>query len=418
MRRALAFLVRNWPLKVGAIVLASVLYGGLVLGQNARVWPVQVPIQVLDQPTGTYDLTGAQYVTSIRLYASPDVASQLSSSDFTATIDLAHVAAQPGGAPIVVTVAVVAHDPRVTILDYRPRQISIRLDPIITRSVPVQVDRGTVPTGLTIGQPTVDVSSVSVRGGSTLVDRVARAMARVRIDPSGINVDGEVDLVAVDSRGDPVAPVQLSPASAHVRIQVARTVATRTLPVIPTLTGSPASGYQIRSATVQPAVVTVSGDAQAIGALQSIATAPLSVSGRTSDLNASIALAPPAGVAVMGPSTVRVSIDIAVQSGSQDFQVGLVLSGTAPERTYSLASPSVTVTLGGSVPALQAIDAASLTATLDVSGLGPGSHLVTVVFRVPGGTSLTAIDPARVTVVVASGPTPTATAAPSPSSGP
>lgn len=414
MRRALAFLVRNWPLKVGAIVLASVLYGGLVLGQNARVWPVQVPIQVLQQPTGTYDLTGAQYVTSIRLYASPDVASQLSSSDFTATIDLADVAAQPGGAPIVVPVEVVAHDPRVTVLDYRPRQVSIRLDPITTRSVPVQVDRGDVPAGLTIGQPTVDVSSVSVRGGSTLVDRVARAVARVRIDPSGINVDGEVDLVAVDSRGDPVAPVQLSPASAHVRIDVARTVATRTLPVIPTVTGSPASGYQILAATVQPAVVTVSGDAQIIGSLQSIATAPVSISGRTSDLNAATALAPPAGVVVSGLSTVRVSIDVAVRSGSQDFQVGLVLIGAAPERTYSLASSSVTVTLGGPLPTLQAIDAASLTATLDVSGLGPGSHLVTVVFRPPSGTSLTAIDLARVTVVVATGPTPTPTAATSP----
>ncbi|HEX5467263.1 MAG TPA: CdaR family protein [Candidatus Limnocylindrales bacterium] len=413
MRRVLGFVVRNWPLKLGAIVLASVLYGGLVLGQNARVWPVQVPIQVLDQPSGTFDLTGAQYVTAIRLYASPDVASQLTSSDFTATIDLANVVAQPGGSPAVVPVDVKAHDPRVTILDFKPRQISIRLDPIVSKPVPVAVDRGEIPTGLTIGQPDVDVSQVTVRGGSTLVDRVARAEARVRIDPSGINVDGEVDLVAVDQRGDLVSPVDLSPASAHVRIAVDRATATRSLPVVATVSGNPAPGYAIRSVTVQPAVVAVSGSAQAIGDLQSLVTAPISVTGRTSDLKATVALAPPDGVTIQGAGTVSVTIDVAALSGTQTFQVGLVLSGAAAERTYSLATQDVTVTLSGPLPALLDVVGSRITASLDVAGLGLGSHSVAVAVSAPAGTTLASLTPTRVTVVVGAQATPSPSPSPS-----
>ena len=54
MSRLLGFLVHNWPLKVGAIVLATVAYSGLVLSQNARTWPGPVPIQVINQPTSAF----------------------------------------------------------------------------------------------------------------------------------------------------------------------------------------------------------------------------------------------------------------------------------------------------------------------------------------------------------------------------
>jgi YbbR domain-containing protein len=416
VRRLFDLLIRNWPLKLGAIVLASVLYAGLVLGQNARVWPVQVPIQILNQPAATFDLTGAQYVTSIRLYAAPDVASQLTSSDFTATVDLADVTAKVGATPVIVPVEVVAHDPRVTVLDYSPRQISIRLDPIITRQVPVQVDRGTIPSGLTIGAPTLDVSTVTVRGGSTLVKKVADAVARVRIDPSGINVDGEVDLVAVDARGDQVSPVDLTPSSVHVRIQVSRVSATRSLPVTPTVTGSPATGYQVDSVTVQPTVVTVSGDPSAIGSLDAIATAPISVNGKTSDVSASVDLAPPTGVSIVGSSSASVTIGISAQTGSQTFQVGLSLSGAAADRSYGLSASSITVTLGGSLSTLGAIDGATLVATVNVTGLAPGNHVVPVVFTLPTGTRLDAITPSSVTVTVgvpaSPSPSPSPTTAP------
>ena len=44
MRRFFSFLVGNWPLKLGAIALATVLYGGVVISENVRTWGGQVPI--------------------------------------------------------------------------------------------------------------------------------------------------------------------------------------------------------------------------------------------------------------------------------------------------------------------------------------------------------------------------------------
>ena len=52
MRRLLAIVVHNWPLKVAAVGLAMLLYVGLVFAQNSREWRGQVPIEIRNLPHG------------------------------------------------------------------------------------------------------------------------------------------------------------------------------------------------------------------------------------------------------------------------------------------------------------------------------------------------------------------------------
>ncbi len=61
VRRLLDFVLRNWPLKLAAIGLATVLYAGVTLSGNERTWPGAVPIEVLDPPPGAavLDLPGS-----------------------------------------------------------------------------------------------------------------------------------------------------------------------------------------------------------------------------------------------------------------------------------------------------------------------------------------------------------------------
>ena len=55
-------------------------------------------------------------------------------------------------------------------------------------------------------------------------------MARVAVDASGINIDQDVDLEAVDETGAVVPGVEVLPERAHVSIEVARQLAYATLP--------------------------------------------------------------------------------------------------------------------------------------------------------------------------------------------
>jgi len=416
--RLTGLITHNWPLKVAAIALATVLYAGLALSQNARVWPGRVPIEAVNQPTGAFLLENLGDVTSIRYYAPADVASRISSSDFQAVVDLATVTPVQGGAPVSVPVEVIALDPRIKVLDYTPDRVAVRLDPVITRTVPITVDRGTIPVGLEIGDPVLSAQTAAVRGASSLVERVETVSARVAIDPTGINVDGEVDLVALDARGDAVAPVDIEPDRVHVTIIVGRESASRSLPVAPDLSGAPAAGWSVRSVTVEPPVVTIRGPLEAVAAMTSIPTVPISLAGRTTDLTATVDLVAPAGVEVIDGAQVRVTVVIAADRGSRSFGVGLRPTGAVEGRTYALSVPDVLVTLGGTSAALDAVDPTKLSASVAVGGLEPGSHAVKVVFKAPDGTSLVAISPATVTVVVAApssatpSPSPTPTPAP------
>lgn len=409
MSRAVAFLARNWPLKLGAVGLATVLYAGLVVSQNAQTWSGQVPIQPLGQPSGVFLLDNPGAVTFIRLYAPPDVASQLSNQDFSATIDLSGIQPSATSAPTTVPVQLTALDDRIQILDFRPREVPVRLDPIVSKDVPVTVDHGVIPAGLQLGDQSITPATVTVRGGSTLVAQVTHAVASVIVDPSGINVDSDVDIKPEDDRGDAVEPVNVTPDHVHVHIDVTPAASSRSVPVTPVLSGTPPAGYQVASVQVTPAIVTVTGDPTALTALTAIPTAAIDVSKATSQLTTTVAFAAPTSVTVIGAAQAQVTVTIVAQRGSQTFTVGVTLVGAHPDRSYQVASSSVLVTLGGNLPTLAAIDGSTLRATLDVTDLGPGTQAVDVVFSLPSGTTLLAIAPNAVAVTVTVIPTPSPT---------
>lgn len=418
MRRLAAFLLGNWPLKVAALGLAVVLYGGVVLSENTRSWPGQVPIEVLDPPAGgsLLDLPGS--VSAIKYRAPIDVASQLTNGSFRAAIDLSRVEPGTGGASVEVPVVLVAVDARVQIVDYSPKAVNVRVDRVVSRRLPVTVDRGTVPEGLTLSPSQVDPASVNVRGASSRVASVTAVVARVAIDDSGLNVDREVDVEALDQTGNPVAGVEIDPLRVRVAIAVARELANATLPVVPTFTGTPAAETQVTAVTVDPLTVTVSGPAPAVGRLGSLPTSAIDIGGRDASFTAEATLAVPEGITVIGPSTVTVTVTIVRVEASRTFEVGIVLQGARPDRTYDLSAPSVLATLSGPAALLDGVDVSGLRARVPVGGASPGRHLVEVALTPPDGLTLVSLAPTEINVRVAvatPAPPPTPTPAPIPS---
>jgi YbbR domain-containing protein len=399
VRRLLTIVVHNWPLKLAAIGLAVLLYVVLFLGQNSRDFRGPVEIMVRNQPADAVMLSGVQYVTSIRYAAPADVAGQVTADVFSAWVNLDGVTPDATN-PTTVSVNALSSDPQVTILDWSPRRITVTLDPLATKTVPVQVDKGTVPTGLQVRPPVLDTTEVTVSGTQSAVSQVVAAVAQVRIDPSGVSLDVEVDLTPVDIRGQPVNDVRLTPSSVRVKIIVGSQLQDRSLPVNPVVTGTPGTGFELTSVEVAPVVVTIEGDAETIAALTKIDTQPVSVSGASSDVAQTVGLVLPAGVAVLGDPTAHVTAHIAAQTGTRTFSVGPVLSGAHDDRTYTLSTDQVNLTIGGSAAVLAGIQGDSLVVTADVNALAPGVHVVPLKTTLPAGVTLVAISPPTVTVTV------------------
>jgi YbbR domain-containing protein len=406
VRHAVAFVFHNWPLKLAAILLASLLYAGLIVSASAETFRGLIPIQLLNQPQDTFVLGNLDDVTSVRYLAIGADHPQITSSSFTVTVDLAGVVAVPGAPSVSLPVDVRSVDPAIQVIDFSPSRVAIRLDPLVTREVPVTVDLGTVPPGLDVRDPVVSEDPVTVSGPDSAVRSVAAALARVRLDPSGIDVNETVGLLPVDARGEVVGGADVQPSTVRVTIQIGSQLSTKTLPVSPVVTGTPSSSGEIASVEVQPVLVTVEGEADALAGLVSIDTRPVAISGATTDVETTVGLDLPDGVAALGVDQARVTITIRPRTGTRTFEAGVEVVNGGPDLAYRPVIDRVLMTVGGTLEALDAVDPTRIAARLDVAGLGPGTASVPVTVRLPARVTLVAASPLEVTVIVSRVATP------------
>jgi YbbR domain-containing protein len=326
----------------------------------------------------------------------------------------------PKAGTVSVPVTVKAADSRISILAVEPAFVNIQLDALKSITVPVDVERGAVPDGLQVGDTTYTPQQVTVTGPSSIVDKVSKARADVIIQPSGIDVDQDIVLTPVDDLGNALSPVDVAPRTVHVKIPVFSDRQTRTVPLIPVLSGSPAAGFEIASLAVTPKVVTVEGDADQLANLDQISTLPVSVAGTSETVTLSTGLDLPTGVVALGDSTVQVVVTLRPVTGTRTFDAGLRLVGARSDLTYDVSVDHVLVTIGGSVADLDRLQGANLVLDLAVGGLTAGTSDVAVTADLTTGLTLVAVSPATVQVTVTAPPTPSPSVSgvlPSPSGG-
>jgi YbbR domain-containing protein len=404
MTRVLGRVIHNWPLKLGAVALATLLYAGLVISTNAKVFPVSIPIEAIGVTSDVTILSDLGAVREVRYLAPEDLGLRLDSSNFRATVDLGDV--DPTVRRISLDVEVEAIDPRVTVLDFQPRRIVVELDVVVSRVVPVRALIGPVPSGLDVGDPIVEDEEVTVTGAASLVERIAEVQARISVDASGIDVNRLVDLLPVDLAGEVVSPVDVDPVSTRVRLPVFSDRQTRTLPIRPVVAGSPAAGFEVASVTVDPLVVAVEGDIDDLAVLEVADTSPVTITGATSDVTSTVTLELPDGVQALGTATVTVTVTLRPVTASRSFEAGLILVGARADREYELSTDRVLVTIGGSIADLDRLSGSALSLTLDVTGLDAGSHEVSVSANLQTGLTLIGVSPDSIVVTISLPPLP------------
>lgn len=399
MTRILALLVHNWPLKLAAVGLATLLYGGLVVSQSTRtLTDIVIPVDVIGQPADSFLLTSIDPVTEIRYFAPSETRPLL--SDFEASIDLRGI--QPGSGPQRVPVRVSSVDDRIQIVGVQPDIVTVNLDIVGRKTVPVVVDHEPAPNGLELGDEVADPDTVDVFGPASVIERVVAARASVIIQESGIDVDQDIELVAIDELGEAVPQVNLEPRSSHISIPVFSDRETRTLPVHAVVTGDPAAGFEIATITVDPLVVLVEGDADQLAELVRVDTAQIPMSGVSSDRTFNVEVDLPTGVLVVGESRVSVAITLRPVTATRTFDAGYRLIGAGAGLSYNVDVDRILVTIGGSVADLDRLSGTALVVDLDVAGLEPGTETVTGSLALPAGTTVVSMSPSTVTMTITS----------------
>lgn len=416
----MSWLVRNWHLKLGAVALATVLYTGLVYSGSFTEDEFRgIPIEAINQPNAAYPLTQQLGTVDVRYRLSSDTDDRVTVESFAVTVDLSEYDMELAPEPQALPISVRSLAGGVEVLDYQPKTVVVAIDRLGNKEVPVMVERGEVPEGLSIGAPEVSERTVIATGPESQLGRVERAVARVQVFESGIDVSQQVNLVPVDVDGARVEAVELDPATVTVQIDVRAVETSKTVRVVPSLTGSVADGFELLAVTVDPPVVTLLGSTETLSPIEEVATLPLSIVGMTASDSFEAELSVPSGTRLAsGSGTPVVSVRVEPSVATRTFSLGVLCQG-APEGTACLPQQGqLSVTVRGSASLLADLDAGSLTPVLEVSGLGPGEHQVPPSVALPQGVELVSVSPSPVTVILQAPATPAPTPAPTPTPSP
>lgn len=404
LRAAVLSLRDNWSIAVLAVALAVTLWI-FVTDKNdpertARVSSL-IPVECVNVPLGKADAPPCSETktVTVRVRAPESVLEQLTAEDFLATADLSEMTTNQATVPVFVD----SIEPRAEIIEISPAQITVRLEDVTSRSVPVQTRLvGVPPRGYEPGEMTLEPEEAVVTGPESLVARVVAVEADINLTNLRSGFEQTLLLQARDEAGANIQGVNVEPESVNVQGEITQLEISTTVVVRPDVQGNPADGFSVNAIQVDPPFVVVRGPAeviQSIDLINGVSTAAVSIADASADVVRPVVLQLPEGAAVEQPR-VTVRVLIAPTVGSLTYSVPLATVNRADGLAAELSNNVVLVTLRGTLPDLAAIDSTDIQATVDVGGLSAGTHLLPIDIEPPPGATVASLIPIETTVTL------------------
>ncbi|HUM69310.1 MAG TPA: CdaR family protein, partial [Chloroflexota bacterium] len=215
---------------------------------------LQLPVEFIGVPENVriIEPSNLNNVAVVAVFQGPtSVVDTLTAADFSATVDLSQT---PYGQGQLAPVEVRTGASQITLDPPAPDQISVHLEPLVSKEVPVALDlRGSVPRGYTASEALLEPAFITVRGIESDVSRLA--LARVTVFLS--NEDTQTKVVSpqpifYDQQGRVagVSNLELSQNQVTVTIPIEESADFANRVISVNVVGEPAPGYRVLNTSV------------------------------------------------------------------------------------------------------------------------------------------------------------------------
>jgi YbbR domain-containing protein len=295
----------------------------------------------------------------------------------------------------------IAAPPDVHVMERTPSEAVVVLDQLMRHRLPVEVTLiGVPPSGVTLGTPRTQPEYVEVSGASTQVEEVRHAVVTLDTSQARQQLVSSVPVHLLDATGQEVRGLTVDPSIVQATLPVREGTITKLVPVVPTLTGTPAAGLAVSGVTVTPATITLTGSVSTLQTVQSAVTAPIDLGGARGDVTRRVALSLP-----QGSSAATQQVTAVVHIGRVHLArilqgVPVRISGVSKGLTARAAPDRVDVQVEGPQDMVQRLTPGALAAQVDASADGRGTHRATPRVVVPEGVRVLMISPAQISVIV------------------
>lgn len=232
---------------------------------------------------------------------------------------------------------------------------------------------------LSVSNVELSDNTVIVQSSKEILDRVAVVKALIDASLIDLKESGEttienVELAAYDALGNKINNIEIVPSKVSATITIDSYHATKPVRVV--TTGEMPDGYAISGTTSSVKEVVVYGEKSVVDKLNYI-EAPIKVSKINDDRTLSVTLNTPSGVRYMSETTTNVSVTVGTASQKLISGIRVEWENVGVDFVAQAATQNdnvIDVYITGVESILNGIDASNITATVDCSGKGRGTH--------------------------------------------
>jgi YbbR domain-containing protein len=298
-----------------------------------------------------------------------------------------------------------------------PNTVTFMLEALATQTFSIDVTISGEPAiGYEAGEASLEPEEVVVAGAQSQVEKVVRARVSVNLSGSRENFDQTLPVEVLDENGQKVDGVTVSPQTVQVTLPVSQQGGYRDVAVKVIVMGRVASGYHLTDISVYPPVVTVfAADPELVNTLPGVVeTQSLDLQNAKEDISTRVALNLPPGISIVGEQTVLIQAGVSPIESSvtlADEKVEIINLGAGLGAQVS--PETVDVIVSGPLPLLDTLTRQDVRVTVDLSGLGAGTHQVIAKVEVLiADVVVESILPNTIEVVITLGGVPTKTPMP------
>lgn len=244
---------------------------------------------------------------SVRVQGSQDVIADLSPRSIEVFVDLSNAKVGKNSVPVQVRVP-----PEIKVVDLKPQQVALKIEPLSEKQVPVKVRAGD---GVAKGYKTAAIQTkpdeVIVRGPKSLVDKVNMATVDINIRNKQKTFSETIPVRVVDDVGAFVEErvVKTVPPVVDVLVSIVPDLPSKQVKVLPVINGEPKQGYAITMTVVDPPELVITGAWDIIGKMTEISTKPINIKQAEKDVYVDVSPELPYGV-VANRQSLRVLVSI------------------------------------------------------------------------------------------------------------
>jgi YbbR domain-containing protein len=270
-------------------------------------------------------------------------------------------------------------------------------DRVVERALRVPIEFQNLPSGLElVGEPP-DTVDVRLRASSGTLSRLQAGDLSAVIDLRNARPGRRLFHLTSPDINVPygVEVMQITPATLPIAFENS---AVRVVPIRPSVEGRPAQGYEVASVTAVPPTIEVIGPESVLRELDEAMTEPISVADASRPIRevVTVGVADPV-VRLRSPQVAEVTVQIVLGSSTRTFSnIPIQIRNLDNGLRGRITPPTVSAQIRGTEAAIKELTAETIDASVEASGLAPGTHQLVVRVRAAQGLTIERVEPEEV----------------------